>query len=205
VLSQEFYPSAVTAGRSPPNKDLSLKGEAKLAELMRAANRGDADAYRNVLCEVSPMLRGFARHVLLRYGLSIEDTEDIVQETLLAMHLKRDTWVDSKPFLPWVRAIAHHKLVDHFRRTGRARHFPIEEFGHLLVADPTASISSGLDADTAIARLKGRQRQVVIGISVNGKSARQMAQELRMSEGAVRVMFHRALQTLSKVFRNDQP
>jgi RNA polymerase sigma-70 factor (ECF subfamily) len=172
---------------------------------MRAANRGDADAYRNLLRKVSPVLRGFARHVTLRYGLSIEDAEDIVQETLLAMHLKRHTWVENKPLLPWVRAIAHHKLVDHLRRSGRAQHIPIEEFGDLLVADPTASVSSGLDAEAAIAKLKGRQRDVVVAISINGKSARQVAEELRMSEGAVRVMFHRALRSLSKALRNDQP
>ena len=179
--------------------------EVDLAELMRAANRGDTQAYRKLLREVSPVLRGFARHAFLRYGLSNEDVEDIVQETLLAMHLKRHTWVESRPLLPWVRAIAHNKLVDHLRRSGRRRqHVPIDEFSDLLVADPIASLSSGLDAEAAMGKLKGRQRDVVVAISVNGKSARQVAEDLRMTEGAVRVVLHRALRSLSKALRNDQ-
>jgi RNA polymerase sigma-70 factor (ECF subfamily) len=171
---------------------------------MRAANRGDAQAYRRLLCEISPLLRGFVRQVSLRYGLSVEDAEDIVQETLLAMHLKRHTWAENRPLLPWVRAIAHHKLVDHLRRAGRAQHVPIEGLSDLLVAAPAAASSSRLDAEAAIAKLKGRQRDVVVGISVNGKSAREVAEELQMSEGAVRVVLHRALRALSKTFRNDQ-
>ena len=68
-----------------------------------------------------------------------------------------------------------------------------------------ASISSGLDAETAIRNLNGRQRDVVVAISVDGKSAREVAENLRMTEGAVRVVLHRALRSLSKAFRNDQP
>lgn len=179
--------------------------EANLAQLMRAASRGDAGAYRTLLREISPVLRGFARRVGGRYGLSREDIEDIVQETLLAMHLKRHTWVETKPLLPWVRAMAHNKLVDHLRRSGRGKHVPIDEFDDLLVAFPPTSISDGLDARAAIGKLKGRQRDVVLAISVAGKSAREVAEELRMTEGAVRVVLHRALRTLSKALRSDQP
>ena len=183
---------------------MSLR-EANLAELMRAGNRGDTEAYRKLLREISPMLRGFVRRVSSRYGLSTEDVEDIVQETLLAMHLKRHTWVESKPLLPWVRAMAHNKLVDHLRRSGRRNHVPIDDFSDFLVADPPASISTGLDSEVAVGKLKGRQRDVVVAISVNGKSAREVAQDLGMTEGAVRVALHRALRALSKALRNDKP
>ncbi len=57
----------------------------------------------------------------------------------------------------------------------------------------------------AIGKLKGRQRDVVVAISVNGKSAREVAEELRMTEGAVRVVLHRALRSLSKALRSDRP
>jgi RNA polymerase sigma-70 factor (ECF subfamily) len=172
---------------------------------MRAANRGDAQAYRKLLREISPVLRGFARGAPSSYRLSVEDVEDIVQETLLAMHLKRHTWVESKPLLPWVRAMAHNKLVDHLRRSGRGEQLPIDEFSDVLAADAPAFIASALDAETGIGKLKGRQRDVVVAISVNGKSAREVAEELRMTEGAVRVVLHRALRALSKALRSDRP
>jgi RNA polymerase sigma-70 factor (ECF subfamily) len=180
-------------------------GEGDLADLMRAANRGDAEAYRKLLRETSPVLRGFVQRTNSSYRLSPEDVEDIVQETLLAMHLKRHTWVQSKPLLPWVRAMAYNKLVDHLRRSGRGEQLPIDEFGDLLVADAPTSISSAVDAETAIGKLKGRQRDVVMAISVNGKSAREVAEELAMTEGAVRVVLHRALRSLSKALRSDRP
>jgi RNA polymerase sigma-70 factor, ECF subfamily len=177
--------------------------EADLDELMRAANRGDAYAYRNLLRLLAPLLRGFARHAFVRFGSPTEDVEDVVQETLLAMHLKRHTWIETRPLLPWVRAIAQNKLLDHLRRAGRGRHVPIDAFEDLLVAVEPPSVVNGLDADVAIGKLKGRQRDVVVAISIEGQSAREVAERLGMTEGHVRVVLHRALRSLSKVLRND--
>jgi len=179
--------------------------DADLDKLMRAANRGDADAYRHLLRLLAPLLRVFSRRALLRPGTSTEDVEDIVQETLLAMHLKRHTWIETQPLLPWVRAIAHNKLVDHLRRSGRGQHVPIDAFEDLLVADEATSAANGLDAEIAIEKLKGRQRDVVVAISLEGRSAREVGERLGMTEGAVRVVLHRALRSLSKALRTDQP
>lgn len=177
--------------------------EGDLDRLMRAANRGDADAYRNLLCLLAPFLRGSARRALARSGASLEDVEDIVQEALLAMHLKRHTWVETQPLLPWVRAIAHNKLVDHLRRSRRGQHVPIDAFEDLLVADEAPSAANGLDAEVAMAKLKGKQRDVVVAISLEGRSAREVGERLGMTEGAVRVVLHRALRSLSKALRSD--
>jgi RNA polymerase sigma-70 factor (ECF subfamily) len=71
---------------------------------------------------LAQVLRAFVRGALARYGAGVEEAEDVVQETLLAVHLKRDTWDEQKPLLPWVQAIARNKLVDSLRvdedRTG---------------------------------------------------------------------------------------
>lgn len=172
-------------------------------ELMRAANRGDADAYRKLVHLLAPVLRGYARSALKRHGASTEHVEDIVQETLLAMHLKRHTWLENRPLLPWVRAIAHNKLLDHLRQSGRRQHLPVDDFEDVLIADESPSAASGLDAEIAIGKLKGRQRDIVIAIALDGWSPRDVAQRLGMTEGAVRVVFHRALRALSKALRDD--
>jgi len=114
-----------------------------LSTLMRAARRGDDEAYRRLLTEVATWLRGIARRGLATAGRGSDDSEDIVQETLLAMHLKRDTWDETQPIEPWLRAIAHHKLVDHLRRRGFARHLDIEDFADTL-ATPTARPTPGI-------------------------------------------------------------
>jgi RNA polymerase sigma-70 factor (ECF subfamily) len=101
--------------------------------------------------------------------------------------------------------MARNKLIDHLRRTRPGRqHVPIDELGDWLEADPQPAATNALDVGVAIGKLKGRQRDVVVAISVEGQSAREVAQRLGMTEGAVRVVLHRALQSLSNALRNGR-
>ena len=174
-----------------------------LSALMRSARAGDEAAYRLLLGHVAQWLRGVARRGLARAGTGAEDCEDIVQETLLALHLKRDSWDESQPLEPWLRAIAHHKLVDHLRRKGFARHVDIDEHAETLAAPETAGQSSSADARQMLASLPDRQQRIVEAISIQGHSARDVGQRLGMSEGAVRVSLHRALKALAALYRKD--
>jgi RNA polymerase sigma-70 factor (ECF subfamily) len=172
---------------------------------MRAANRGDADAYRRVLEELTPVVRALARRSLARLGAGQEEAEDVVQETLLALHLKRHTWDEARPLLPWVRAIAHNKLVDALRRRGRHAHASIDEVGDALAFDAEPATIDGLESERALGRLKSRARDIVVAISVEGASAREVANRLGMTEGAVRVALHRALKSLAGALRDGKP
>ena len=86
--------------------------DAELAALLKAAIAGDERAYAAFLAEVAARVRSFARRRLSAGGV---DAEDIVQETLLAIHLKRHTWRQDAAVLPWVFAIARFKMIDAFR------------------------------------------------------------------------------------------
>jgi RNA polymerase sigma factor (sigma-70 family) len=171
---------------------------------MRAANRGDAIAYHRVLKELAPILRSLVKHRLSRYGLGAEEAEDVVQETLLAVHLKRQTWDERQSLLPWARAIAQNKLVDSLRRRGRPVHVPLDEISEVLAVDDASVAINGVDAERALSRLQGRQRDIVLAISIEGASARQVADRLGMTEGAVRVALHRALKSLAGAFRSSE-
>jgi RNA polymerase sigma-70 factor (ECF subfamily) len=172
---------------------------------MRSAIRGDTSSYRRLLQELAPVLRGLAGRGLVRHGLGGEDVEDVVQETLLALHCKRHTWDERQPFSPWVYAIARNKLIDNLRRRSRQAHLPVEELSELPAAEERAAEFNGVDAQRFIARLKGRERDIVVSISIEGASAREVAERLGMTEGAVRVALHRALRSLAKAFREGQP
>jgi RNA polymerase sigma-70 factor, ECF subfamily len=174
-----------------------------LSTLMRAANRGDAVAYHQVLSRLAAVLRPIARLGLARTGRESTDAEDIVQETLLAIHLKRHTWDEAQPLMPWVRAIAHHKLVDSFRRRGFRAHLPIEDFEGVLADAAAPSPTSSIECEAILARLSQRQRQIVEAISIEGHSARDVGARLSMTEGAVRVTLHRALKKLADGFRRE--
>jgi len=170
---------------------------------MRRANAGDAAAYQRLLKALAPVLRAVARRGLQRFGMSDADAEDIVQETLLALHLKRHTWDEAAPVGPWVRAIARNKLIDALRRRGRRVEIPIDEFANLL--PDSAQPQSGIVGDVArnLGGLPGRQRDVVRAIAVEGVSIAETATRLCVSEGAVRVALHRGLAALAIKLRES--
>lgn len=170
---------------------------------MRQARRGDDEAYRRLLLHLAAWLRGVVRRGLVAAGRSPADTEDVVQETLLAMHLKRDTWDDRQPLEPWVRGIARYKLVDHLRRRGVHDHLDLDVLGDSLAAPATGDAGDGLDARRMLDRLPERQRRIVEEISIEGHRSAEVASRLGMSEGAVRVALHRALRTLAAAYRRD--
>src|SRR3972149_1446033 len=91
---------------------------------MRAAKSGDADAYERLWRQIATALRPLVRRGLARAGRSGADIEDVVQEVLLAVHLKRHTWDSTRPIEPWGHAIARHKLVDALCRRGGNFYLP---------------------------------------------------------------------------------
>jgi len=171
--------------------------------MMRAANSGDAVAYRKFLEAVTPALRASARRNLARYRAATHDVEDIVQETLLAIHLKRHTWDPDRPIRPWVAAIARNKLIDLLRRRGRRAEFPIEDIGDLPDTEDCSDPLSRHELDRMLQNLDERQRDIVRSLTVDGASVRDTARRLDMKEGTVRVSLHRALAALAARYRKD--
>jgi RNA polymerase sigma factor (sigma-70 family) len=171
---------------------------------MRAAMTGDAGAYRQFLVSVAPHVRAVTRSRCRSLGAESE-VEDIVQEVLLTIHLKRGTWDQSRPIGPWVAAITRNKLIDVLRRRGRHITVPIEDFVDSLQAEGLTPDLSTRDIDTLLGRLKPQQREIVRSISLNGSSIRETADRLQMTEGAVRVTLHRALKALAVFYRSSRP
>lgn len=170
--------------------------EAELARLLKAAIEGDERAYAEFLRRAAALVRGFARR---RAGQGSVDPEDIVQETLLAVHLKRHTWRNDLPVEPWLFAIARFKLVDAFRKVGRRMEVELDE-----TFDPPAPAPEEAASEREIGRALGTlapgQRAVVSAISVEGGSIAGTARKLGMTEVAVRVALHRGLAAIARKF-----
>jgi RNA polymerase sigma-70 factor, ECF subfamily len=175
---------------------LDGSGEIELARLMRAAIAGDERAYGEFLRQAACLVRGFARRKIVKGGI---DPEDIVQETLLAVHLKRHTWRNDAPVTPWLYAIARFKLVDAFRRRGRRVEIETGEIAE-AVAEPQPEIAREWEIDRALDTLAPGQRSVVAAVSVDGRSISETARRLGMSETAVRVALHRGLAAIARRF-----
>jgi RNA polymerase sigma-70 factor (ECF subfamily) len=174
--------------------------EEEWAVLMRAAMAGDEAAYRTFLRAITPAIRAAARRNLARYGLDIADGEDVVQDALLAIHLKRQTWDQDRPIGPWISAIARNKLIDLMRRRGRAIKVPIEDVAGSLAAEETG-VLDGYEVARMLDNLNEKQRMVVRSLAVDGASVRQTAERLNMTESAIRVTLHRAVKALAAIYR----
>lgn len=164
-------------------------------QLLTAANAGDTRAYGRFLLAVTPVLRGIIRAKAA--GLGHAGCEDVLQEVLLAIHLKRHTWDAGAPVRPWLYAITRYKVVDAFRARGRKIDLPIEDFAEVLAADAGADPTEASDMAKMIGMLDGRSAEIVRKIGLEGVSVAETGQALTMSEGAVRVALHRALKTLA--------
>jgi len=177
--------------------------EAQWAGWMRAANAGDSEAYRRLLEALALFLRRLAAQGFARAGLGTGDVEDVVQETLLAIHLKRQTWDADQLFTPWIRAIARNKLIDNLRRRGNRTVLPIEDFIEVLPAEAASEELSAREVDRLLSILGGRQQEIVRAICVEGASIRETAARFSISEGATRVALHRGLSALSAAYRSE--
>lgn len=175
------------------------KTERELADLLRAAIAGDERAYVLFLDRTSALVRAYARGKISHGGV---DPEDVVQETLLAIHLKRHTWMSDAAVMPWVYAIARFKLIDAFRRRGRRMEIDVDDIAETY-AQPEVETVSDRDISRALDTLAPGQRSVVAAISVEGRSIEETARKFGMNEAAVRVALHRGLTAIARRFGRD--
>lgn len=167
---------------------------------MLAALAGDESAYRRLLMVIADALRGyFVRRLPRGQG----DVEDLVQETLIAVHTKRETYDRSLPFAPWLFAIARYKLVDHVRRRKLRFAVSLDDIGDPPAADEIEPLLAHHDVENLLASLPSGARETVRQIKVDGLSTAEVARQTGRSEVAVRVGLHRALKALSDRLRED--
>jgi RNA polymerase sigma-70 factor, ECF subfamily len=183
----------------PKGRSLDGKDETELARLLKAAIAGDEKAYQAFLAKAAALVRAFARR---RVGAGGLDPEDVVQETLLALHVKRHTWRTDLPVTPWLYAIARYKLIDAFRRRGTRIDVDLDEIAEVAAA-PEPERASSHEIGRALAALAPGQRSVVSAISVEGRSISETARNLGMTETAVRVALHRGLTAIARKFGRD--
>src|SRR3982074_2437442 len=172
-------------------------------DLMRLAVSGDSAAYHRLLKAVTPVLRAAARRGRAGEGQPVDQSEDIVQDILLAVHLKRHTWDVNAPFAPWLFAIARNKLIDSLRRRGRRGFVNIDDFAETIPSEPAAETAPARQVAAQLQSLPARQRDVLQSIAVDSASIKETAAKFAMSEGAVRVALHRGLASLTAKLREQ--
>jgi len=175
-----------------------IAAEAQLHELMLAGLAGDAAAYRQLLSALTGALRGYFTR---RVGPA--EAEDLVQETLIAIHAKRETYDPSQPLTAWVYGIARYKLIDEFRRNKRRAQVPLEEAENLFAHDEREELTARRDVEKLLAKLPDAKRALVRAIKLDGASVADTAAKSGQSESAVKVSVHRAIKSLGEEVRDE--
>lgn len=170
-------------------------GDDELKALMLAGLDGDAAAYARLLTALRGRLHGFFAR---RMGGRAGDAEDLVQETLIALHARRATFDRTQPLGAWVYAIARYKLIDHYRRTGRRIQVSLDDAGALAAPDASAAAEAKLDVDRGLAGLPPRARDLVRSVKIEGTPVAEVAARTGMSETAVKVAVHRGFGRLAR-------
>jgi RNA polymerase sigma-70 factor (ECF subfamily) len=126
------------------------------------------------------------------------EAEDVTAEVFheALRNLRRFQWRGA-PFAAWLLRIAANTLADRWQRSGRNDVVAVDDLGGAEIsvqaeAERRAMLSQLVD------RLPSDQRLVIIRRFVDQKNAREIAQELGRSEGAVKQLQFRALQTLRR-------
>jgi RNA polymerase sigma-70 factor, ECF subfamily len=178
--------------------------ESVLKPLWLRAQAGDEAAYRECLRQIAARLRAFLRR---RMQGAPDDVEDLVQETLLALHTQRGTYDPTLPVSAWVFAIARHKLVDLWRRRGRhdALHEPLDDVDESLLAADAREGSAHRDLAQLLQTLPAAQRVAIELTKIEGLSVAEAAQRTGASESAIKVQVHRGLKRLALLVQASTP
>jgi RNA polymerase sigma factor (sigma-70 family) len=161
-------------------------------ELMSAAQAGNAAVYHRLLLEISAWLR---RYYARRLPPSM--IADAIQETLLAIHEKRHTYDSSRPFGPWIAAIARYKWIDRLRAMESA---PTETLSEdTPVADHEEAVSSARSLEILLGQLKPAQSNVIRLVKIEGLSIEEAAARTGQTISLVKVNIHRGLRRLASM------
>jgi RNA polymerase sigma factor (sigma-70 family) len=164
----------------------------KWDRLMAAVQRGDGNAYRTLLAELALWLH---RYYVRRLPPAM--TDDAVQDVLLAVHEKRHTYDPSRPFGPWLAAIARYKWIDRMRSLRAEIAEPLDD--NLSVADHEESVIAGSTFRHLLAELKSPQAEAIRLVKLEGYSVEEASRATGQSISLIKVNIHRGLRRLFNI------
>ncbi len=158
--------------------------------------RGEEAAFAEVYDAIAPRLYAF----LLRQTRSEARAKDVLQQTMLKIHLARGTFIEGAAVLPWAYAIARRLWIDSTRR-GR-REIPAEPdadapaTGQIAPDDAAYAGELASRLRKALAKLPENQRVAFELVKQEELTIAEAAAILGTTESAVKLRAHRAYEAL---------
>lgn len=185
------------------DEERAVTSEKRLRQLLTHGLAGDAAAYHTFLQDLSSHLRAFFRKRLTGWP---DEVEDLVQETLLAVHNQRHTYNPDQPLTAWAYAIARYKLVDLVRHRARRDRLtdPIDDAIEFTACSDSEAGEARRDLAKLLDRLPDRHRLPIVHVKIEGLSVSETARLTGMSPSAVKVGIHRGLKALAAMIRSER-
>ncbi len=183
---------------------MSQKNPSTLSELLLESRKGNNASYNVFLTETAQLVRKY-----LRSRMNSETIiDDIVQETLIAIHQGRHSYLEGRAIEPWIYAICRNRMIDHFRKANRIslNEVLVAEFIDQQDDSPTADDASTAATDQlneALGRLPEKQRKIVEYLKIEDLSIKEVAALTGMTEGSIKVAAHRAYEKIRQLIGGD--
>jgi RNA polymerase sigma-70 factor (ECF subfamily) len=163
-------------------------------ELLERCRRGEPEAF----AELVERTHRQVYTVAYRLVADRHEAEDVAQEAYLRVHRSLRTFRGDSSFRTWLHRIVANTAMTHLRRRGRFGDLANEPDMVIRLAEP-APVEGEVDRDEvrrALLSLPDSQRVVVLMKDAYGFSCQEIADEIGISEGAVKVRLHRARRRL---------
>ncbi len=156
---------------------------------MCATLKGDQNAYRLLLTNLRPWLTAYFRK---RIHWSI--VEDLVQDTLITLHAKRQTFNPNYPFGPWIATIARHRWIDHMRKTVRYVELELDQECPSQEHDRDEYVSH--DVKTLLKLIPPSQAEIIEMIKLQEMSVEEVSHITGHSPSNVKIIVHRGMKKM---------
>lgn len=177
------------------------RSDKELVDLLKLARAGDKGAYGTLLRELAPILSSYYSR---RIRNDISGAEDFTQDCLLAIHQRQITYDVNRPLLPWVYAIAKHKLIDRLR--ARASQGELTDLDDNIEGyDAEPALTARMDLNALLEKAPPKQRDAIIATKIAGESVADYASANGLSLSDVKVSVHRGLKYLARLAERKSP
>ncbi len=177
---------------------LDERQDAELSRELVRAQDGDREAYERFLKKSSEVLRAY----LYRHLNDKDMAEDVLQESLIAIHKARHTYIRGRAVGAWLFTIAKHKMIDFLRKIKRLneREVNVPDYYDWSQAKDSRRPESDLAITIreVLEQLPEKQRMIIKLLKLENKSVIDVAQQTGMSESAVKVTAFRGYEAIRR-------
>jgi RNA polymerase sigma-70 factor, ECF subfamily len=154
-------------------------------------------------------LRDVYSYAYYRIG-NHHDAEDLTEQTFLQAyrHFERaQRESNGRPLRPWLIRIAHNLAANYYRDRSRKPQTQLEDAAVLSAVHDTEDLVEGRqeleEVLAGVANLPSDRREALIMRFALGMDNREIARALGRSEGATKVLIHRAIKQLEQGLKED--